>query len=212
MDFNDPSKQNMQPAAIMNPCVLRTLLQFQASRRWNTTLLGCCRTDLLCRRVLFNVAITFLAGYLFGDGDVDVVLQSPWGVGCERSYSRATAKARMAQTLRPYNGGDIISASMFDSENRSEWSTRKNGSKINEVQDGSASLLDSQGIYGKRFVGGKNFEHSLFRSITRRHLLGILPLQELELRCPEWDLSTPCFTPHVLPRSKSGSKSESQGL
>jgi hypothetical protein len=66
---------------------------------------------------------------------------------------------------------------MFDSENGSEWSTRKNGSKINEVQDGSASLLDSQGIYGKRFVGGKNFEHSLFRSITRRHLLGILPLQ-----------------------------------
>ena len=91
---------------------------------------------------------------------------------------------------------------MFDSEKSLEWSARKNGSKINEVQDGSASLLDSQGIYGKRFVGGKNFEHSLFRSITRRHLLGILPLQELELRCPEWDLSTPCFTPHVLPRFK----------
>jgi hypothetical protein len=165
----------------------------------------------LCRRVLFYVAMTFLAGYPFGDGDVDVVIQSPWGVGCERSYSRATAKARMAQTLRPYSVGDIISASMFDSESRSEWSTRKNGSKINEVQDGSASLLDSQGIYGKRFVGGKNVEHSLFRSITRRHLLGTLPLQELELPCPNGIRQHHALTPHVCPVQRAAQSLSPKG-
>jgi hypothetical protein len=62
--------------------------------------------------------MTFLAGYIFWD--VDVVTQSPWAVGCERSYSGATAKARMGTNSETITVVEILSQRVYLTARRAQ--------------------------------------------------------------------------------------------